>query len=64
MRVREDGCEGDSEPGGEVGVVLNYYKDPVTKVGYREPVVLEINWGQPPTKWNHFYLDGIAIHEH
>ncbi len=54
----------DPELSGLVGVVVNYYKDPVTKVGYRKPVVLEIDWGQPPSKWNHYYLNGIAIHEH
>ncbi len=66
MRVRVNSSEGDSELRltGVVGVVLNYFKDPVIKDEYQKPMFLDINWGQPAYEWSHNSLDGLVIHEH
>ncbi len=55
---------GDTIFKGTVGVVRKYNKDPVMKVGFEKPVVLELDWGMPPVYWNFFGLSNIVIHEH
>ncbi len=55
---------GDTIYKGTVGVVQKYYKEPVAKVGFEKPVVLEIDWGMPPVNWHHSDLCDIVIREH
>jgi hypothetical protein len=64
MRVRKDSYEYDPDISGLDGVVRNYYKDPVKKDGDWKPVFLDIEWGQPPSEWSHYSLNGLVINEH